>query len=100
MEALNRGRALYAYEQEIQKQRTELKKMYASYDAFEEEIGIMEAELVSDGVSPRRRMKLLKEINRLEADQRYYSEDIAEMEQVLEDMQENLNQLKGEDPYP
>lgn len=99
MEALAQGRAVNAYGKEVKKQESRLEKMVGQLGAVDEQISVMEAELVSDDVSPRRRMKLLNEIRRLEEDQRYLVNDIEDMEQTLEDMRNNLTKMRMENPY-
>lgn len=99
VEALDRGRALYAYEKEVTKQEEQMKKMMAELDAIEGHIHALETELVSDGVSPRRRMQLLEEIRRLEDDRRYFLNDIDDMEHTLMDMRANLERMRAEYPY-
>jgi uncharacterized small protein (DUF1192 family) len=59
----------------------------------------MEAEMVSDGTTPRRRVKLLREIRKLEADRALFLNDINDMEEQVADMQANLDRMKAESPY-
>ncbi len=99
MEALDQGRAVNAYGKELKKQEGQLKKMVVELDAMDEDIKAMEAELVRDDVSPRRRMKLLNEIRHLEEDQRYLMNDIEDMEQTLDDMRNNLTRMRADNPF-
>lgn len=99
MAAISRGRALRDYENEVKKQAARLKQMVIKRDAIDEDIKVLEAELVSDGVSPRRRMKLLDEIRHLEDDQRHIVRDIEDMGLTLEDMQANLKRMRSNHPY-
>lgn len=99
MKAISQGRAFRDYENEVKKQDGRLNKMVAEQVAIDRDINALEAELISDGISPRRRMKLLEEIRQLEQDQRYLISDIEDMEQTLEDMQANLEQMRLNNPY-
>lgn len=99
VEALNRGRALYDYEKQVKKHEDELRKMHATLEAMDEDIRVLEDEMVSDGVSPRRRLKLLDEIRMLEDDRRFQMNDIAEMEHTLNDMRNNLERMRTDHPY-
>lgn len=99
MEAINQGRAVFAYANEVKAQKKEIKKAYEELDAIDKDLQAMEAELVSDGVSPLRRRKLLQDIRKLEGDQSYFLVNIQEMEQSLEDMQANLDRMRAENPY-
>jgi hypothetical protein len=98
LEAFNRGRALHAYENEVKKAEAELKKMHAQLEAMDEEILSLEVQMVQDGVSPRRRMRLLDEMRLLEDERRLFLYDIDDMEQTLEDMQANLNRMRANNP--
>jgi len=99
VEAINQGRALLAYENEVRKQNLQLKQTHAELDALGQDIKSMAAEMASAGVSPRRRLKLLKEMRKLEAAQRQFADDIADMEQTLEDMRANLERIRAENPF-
>jgi outer membrane murein-binding lipoprotein Lpp len=93
------GKDVRAYAATIQRQERDLKKMLTELDAMDQELAAMEDELVSPGVSPRRRRQLLGEIRQLEADQNLLINDINAMELALDDMQAHLNRLKSENPY-
>jgi hypothetical protein len=99
MKAISQGRAFRDYENEVKKQDGRLEKMVAEQVSIDRDINALEAELIRDGISPRRRMKLLEEIRQLEQDQRYLISDIEDMEQTLEDMQANLEQMRSNNPY-
>jgi hypothetical protein len=59
----------------------------------------MEAELVGNGASPRRRKALLEEMRLREQDRRLLLSDIAALEKTIEDMRDNLEQMKARNPY-
>ena len=99
MSAISRGQAFRDYDTEIKKQRSRLQKMVAEKVSIDKNIKALESELISDGISPRRRMQLLEEIRQLEQDQRYMIKDIEDMEHTLEDMQANLEQMRSNNPY-
>jgi hypothetical protein len=99
VEALNLGRALYEYEKQVKKHESELRKMNAALETMDEDILALEDEMVSDGVSPRRRLKLLDEIRMLEDDRSLQVNDIAEMEHALNDMRTNLELMRTDHPY-
>lgn len=99
VDALNRGRAIYDYEKQVKKNENELGKMLAALEAMDEDIRALEDEMVSDGVSPRRRLKLLDEIRMLEDDRSFQMNDIAEMEHTLNDMRTNLERMRTDHPY-
>ena len=99
VEALGRGRAVYGYEKQVNKARQELKEMRGELETMDEDLVAMEAEMVSDGTTPRRRVKLLREIRALEADRALFLNDINDMEEQVADMQANLDRMKAESPY-
>lgn len=99
MAAISQGRALRDYENEIKEQTNRLKKLIAKQATIDGDINALEAELISDGISPRRRMKLLAQIRHLEKDQRDVLRDITDMEHTIEDMQANLDQMRSNNPY-
>jgi hypothetical protein len=59
----------------------------------------MKAELISDDTTPRRRLMLLGEIRKLEADRDLHINDIEDMEDQVADMQANLQKMKRRSPY-
>ena len=97
--ALNQGKAVHAYENEIRIQNQGVNKMHADLDAMDRDIADMEAELVSDGVSPRRRKALLEEIRVREEDRRLLLDDLSSAEHGVEEMQHNLERMKVRNPY-
>lgn len=97
--ALNRGRAFYEYEKQVIKLEGELGKMQATLEAMDEDIRALEDQMASDGVSPRRRLKLLDEIRMLEDDRSLQMDDIAELELTLSDMRTNLEHMRTDHPY-
>ena len=97
--ALKRGKAVFDYEKEVRIKDQALKNMTARLDAADKELHDMEAELISDGVSPRRRKALLKEIRRHEEDRRLLLDDISATEHTFQAMQRNLERMKAQNPY-
>ncbi len=97
--ALGRGRKVYALNSEIKQKETELKKIYSQLDTIELDLTETENELVRKGVSPQRRRQLLEEIRTLEDDQEAAMAEISEREQILENLQINLSQIKTQNPY-
>jgi hypothetical protein len=99
IEAMGRGRAVHGYEKQVQKARQELKEMRAGLEAMDTDLQAMKAELISDDTTPRRRLMLLGEIRKLEADRDLHINDIEDMEDQVADMQANLRQMKKASPY-
>jgi hypothetical protein len=99
LQALNQGKAVYAYEKEYRNQNQTLKKMYADLDGIDRKIADLEAELISNGVSPRRRKALLEEIRLREEDRRLLLMNITAAEKTVADMRNNLEQMKADNPY-
>jgi hypothetical protein len=93
------GMGVYAYALEIKRQEKILKQLYAELDALNVDIKTREDELISPGVSPWRRLQLLSDIRRLEADQDLFLSDISDMEHTLEDMHTHLALLKKNNRY-
>ena len=100
VEAVSRGRAVHGYEKQVTKARGELKQMHRDLELMDVDLETMEAELISDGTTPRRRVRLLNEIRRLEADRSLFMNDIDDMEQQVADMQANLARMKADSNYP
>ena len=99
LKALNQGKAVYGYEKELKNQDQTLKKLYTDLDGIDRNIADMEAEMVSDRVSPRRRKMLLEEIRMREGDRRSLLDEISAAEQTIADMQRNLEQMRARDPF-
>ncbi len=100
LRALNQGRDVYNYAKQVEHQQRDLKKQYQLLDAIEQDIADSEDQLVKPGVSPKRRRQLLEELRMLEDDQKAMLNDIADAEHTLEDMQEHLQKLRAQNPYP
>jgi hypothetical protein len=98
-EAMGRGRAVHGYEKQVKKARQELKEMRAGLKAMDADLQAMKAELISDETTPRRRLMLLGEIRKLEADRDLHISDIEDMEDQVADMQANLQKMKRRSPY-
>ena len=99
IEAMGRGRAVHGYEKQVQKARQELKEMRAGLEVMDTDLQAMKAELISDDTTPRRRLMLLGEIRKLEADRDLHINDIEDMEDQVADMQANLQEMKRRSPY-
>jgi hypothetical protein len=93
------GRDVYTYASEIKRQEKILKQMYADLDTLNVDLKSMEQELIRPGVSPRRRLQLLSEMRRMEADHNLILVDISDMEHTLEDMHAHLALLKENNRY-
>ncbi len=98
--AMDQGHAVYAYSFELKKQEDLLRYTASEFDALNDVISAKEAELVSDNVSPRRRMKLLDEVRYLEEEQRYLKAYIEDIKDTLEDMRSNLKRMQENNPFP
>ena len=99
VEALERGRAVYGYDKEVTNAKKELKKMREDLEEMDVDLQDKEAEMIGDGVTPRRRVILLRQIRQLEADRTLFLNDINDMETQVADMQANLSRMKAESPY-
>jgi hypothetical protein len=97
--ALEQGRAVHAYGTQVKKQEDRLKQTIAQMAAMDEDLHAKEAALISNDASPRRRMTLLQEIRRLEAEQRDLKADIDDMALTLNDMRKNLDRMRKNNPY-
>ncbi len=100
VEAVSRGRAVYGYEKEVTKARDELKQMHKDLEEMDVNIEALEAEMVSDAVTPRRRVRLLRKIRQLEQDRALFNNDIMDMQNQVADMQANLARMKADARYP
>jgi hypothetical protein len=99
LQALDHGKAVYAYEKEYENQDRALKNMVADLGGIEKNIADMEAELVDNSASPRRRKALLEEIRLRDEDRRLLHNDIEATEKTIADMRHNLEQMKARNPY-
>ena len=100
VEAVSRGRAVYGYEKEVTKAQQELKQMQKELEEMDVDLEAMETEMISDGATPRRRVRLLREIRQLEEERSLFVDDITDMQKQVADMQANLKQMKAESSYP
>ena len=97
--AYKKGRTVYSYKTKVNKTKRDLNRLYDEMANLETDLAHMEDELVSQGVSPRRRRQLLEDIRVLEDDHRALQDDITEMEVSLNDIKVELNRLKDQNPY-
>jgi hypothetical protein len=94
--AMSEGRAIYNYRKTIHDHEMLIARLHREYAATEKQISFMEADLISNEVSPRRRRALLDEIRAAEMDRELLRYDIAEADFVLSEMRRNLNNMKAE----
>lgn len=99
LDGYRQGKIVYAAQVAVNKQAADLKKMYADLDAVEQQLSSHEAELIREGVGPRRRKYLLEEIKILSDDQRFMVTEVAEQEALLEASKENLKEIIAQNPY-
>jgi predicted nucleic acid-binding Zn-ribbon protein len=71
-------------------------RLHREYGAIEKQISFMEAELISDQVSPRRRRALLDEIRTAERDLESLRYDISEADVALNEMRRHLNNMEAD----
>ncbi len=93
--AMSEGRAVYDYQKAIHDREMLIKRLYREYSAIEEQISFMEAELISDHVTPRRRRALLDEIRATERDRELLRYDISKADFALNEMRRNLNKMQA-----
>ncbi len=97
--AMSEGRAVYDYRKKINDQEMLITHLHREYGAIGEQISFMEAELISDQVSPRRRRALLDEIRAAERDRELLRYDISQADFALNEMHRNLNTMKADIIY-
>ena len=93
--AMSEGRAVYDYKKEIHDREILINRLYREYSAIEKQISFMEAELISDQVTPRRRRALLDEIRATERDRELLRYDISKADFALNEMRRNLNKMQA-----
>lgn len=93
--AMSEGRAVYDYQKKIHDREMLIARLYREYSAIEEQISFMEAALISNQLTPRRRRALLDEIRTAERDRELLSNDISEADFALNEMRRNLNNMKA-----
>ena len=99
IQALHQGKAVFDYGRQIAQEEQRLKRMHIDLDGYDKAVADAENELVGDDVSPRRRKKLLQEIRTLEKDRRRLLRDINDQAHTISQMQDNLTQMKAQNPY-
>ena len=93
--AMSEGKAVYDYQKNIHNREVLIARLYKEYSATEKQISSMEAELISDRVTPRRRRVLLNEIRTAERDRELLRNDISAADFALNEMRRNLNDMKA-----
>ncbi len=93
--AMSEGKAVYDYQKTIHNQESLRKRLYREYSALDEQISSMEADLVSDQVTPRRRRILLNDIRAAERDRDLLRFDITKADFTLNEMHRNLNKMQA-----
>jgi hypothetical protein len=97
--AMSEGRAVYDYRKKIYDHEMLIAHLHREYGAIGKQISFMEAELISDQVSPRRRRTLLNEIRAAERDRELLRYDISQADFALNEMHRNLNTMKADIIY-
>ena len=95
LKAYNQGKAVFAYSNELNIQKSNLKALYADLDALDKVLADKEDNLVNGRISPRRRKKLLEEIRTIEDDRRVLLNRITDQESFVTEMQQNLEQMQS-----
>ncbi|MCP4342461.1 MAG: DUF2799 domain-containing protein [Desulfobulbaceae bacterium] len=91
--SMNHGKAVYDYRKKIKNHETMIARLNRDFNAIEQQISDMEAELISDQVVPLRRRVLLDEIRKSEKDRELLRYDVSEAQVSLYKMRSNLNKL-------
>lgn len=99
LDGYQQGKIVYGARMVVNKQEADLKKMYADLDSIEKQLSDYEAELIRDGIGPRRRKYLLEEIKVLSDDQRMMVMEVAQQEALLETSKQNLKEIIAQNPY-
>jgi predicted nucleic acid-binding Zn-ribbon protein len=94
--AMSEGRAVYDYRKKVHDHEMLIARMHREYGAIKKQISSMEAELISDQVSPRRRRALLNEIRAAEMERELLRYDIYEADFALNEMHRELNHMKAD----
>lgn len=94
--AMNHGRTVYNFREKLRHHESIIAGLNRDFHATEHQISIMEAELVSDRVDPRRRKMLLNEIRRSERDLGRLRFDISDAQMHLHDMRNNMRRLEAQ----
>jgi hypothetical protein len=94
--AMSEGRAVYDYRKKVHEHEMLIARLHREYGAIEKQISFMEAELISDQVSPRRRRALLDEIRTAERDLESLRYDISEADVALSEMRRHLNNMEAD----
>ncbi|MGB3211340.1 MAG: DUF2799 domain-containing protein [Desulforhopalus sp.] len=92
--AMIEGKAIYDYRRRVNNHKAELSRLHKELDTIEEDIAVMEAELISDQVRPRRRRLLLDDIRAAEKDRDALFYEISDAEAVLGEMEDTLKKMQ------
>ena len=93
--AMSEGKAIYDYKKNIHDREMLIARLNREYSAIEERISSMEAELISDQVTPRRRKVLLNEIRTAERNREWLRNDLSEADFALNEMRRNLRNMQA-----
>lgn len=100
LQAIEEGRRVYRLNQSVRAESSRLKKAYEQIDEVEKLIVDKENELVRDGTGRVRRRQLLNEIKDHEYEHGTLLEEIAAQEENLNELKQQLSDLKAQNPYP
>ena len=98
LKGYRQGKIVYAAQATVNTCQSELNQLYKDLDAVERQLSDHEAELIKDGIGPKRRMYLLGEIKILTDEQRSLVDRVAAQEELLEDAKLNLKALEAQNP--
>ena len=93
--AMSEGKAVYDYKKNIHDREMFIARLHREFSAIEERISSMEAELISDQVTPRRRRVLLNKIRTAERDREFLRNDISEADFALNEMRRILMNMQA-----
>jgi hypothetical protein len=96
LEGYRQGKIVYGAQTEVNRLKSDLKKMHVDLDGINEKLGDFETELVRDeSIGPKRRRYLLEEIKNLTDRQRTLEAAIAEQKTLLEIAELHLQEMKA-----
>ena len=93
VDALVKGREIYTARQDVSALEGEIDALSDRLEAVDEEISLLEAELIAEGVTPHRRKHLLGEIHEVEAERDLILFDISRAERDRDDAQTYLDEV-------
>ncbi len=97
--AYQQGKNVYEMDRQVKTGEKEMQGLYAELDNIEREMAGDEAELVKDGTTRRRRIRLLDKIKALSEEQKRLESEIAAKEYALEALRQRLARIKTQSPY-